>query len=155
MTSYRREAALWKRERIALKPSLLCNKGQSDGLHFVVWDLTPTLCELQTYYKGTDVHKSSVQVTMVTDVYSSHTTMVALLLTNKSLCPPASITDQIHKASARRCLALLNVKCFAPLSVGRKFLPDYLLSLILASTTAESTLFPHIGFLFYFFPFSF
>lgn len=111
-----------------------------DGLYFMMWDLTLTLCELQTYYKGTDLHKLSVQVMMVRDVHSSHTTMVALLLTNKSLCPP-SIIDQIHKASARRCLALLNVNCFVPLFVGRKFLADYLLSLFPASIIAEPTLF--------------
>lgn len=98
-----------------------------DSLHFMIQYLTLTLCELQTY-KGTDLHKSSVQVVMVRDVHSSHTTMVALMLTNKSLCPPASITDQMHKASARRQFTLLNVTCFVPLFVGRKLLPDYFLS---------------------------
>lgn len=92
---------------------------------------------------------------MVRDIYSSHTTVAALLLTNKSLCPPAFVTDQMHKASARRCLALLNVKCFVPLFVGRKFIPDYLLSLTLASITAEPTLFSihRFYFLFLFFLF--
>lgn len=125
-----------------------------DGLYFMMWDLTLTLCELQTYYKGTDLHKLSVQVMMVRDVHSSHTTMVALLLTNKSLCPPP-IIDQIHKASARRCLALLNVNCFVPLFVGRKFLADYLLSLFPASIIAEPTLFSthRFSFLFLFFLF--
>lgn len=99
-----------------------------DSLHFMIQYLTLTLCELQTYYKGTDLHKSSVQVVMVRDVHSSHTTMVALMLTNKSLCPPASIADQMHKASARRQFTLLNVTCFVPLFVGRKLLPDYFLS---------------------------
>lgn len=99
-----------------------------DSLHFMIQYLTLTLCELQTYYKGTDLHKSSVQVVMVRDVHSSHTTMVALMLTNKSLCPPASTTDQMHKDSARRHFTLLIVTCFVPLFVGRKLLPDYFLS---------------------------
>lgn len=153
MTSHRREAALWERERTALKPPLLWKEGRL--AYFTKWDLTLTLCELQIYYKGTDLHKLNVQVVMVRNVYSSHTTMVALLLTNKSLCLLASVTDQIHKVSARRCLALLNAKCFVPLFVGRKFLPDYPLSLILASITAEPTLFSTHRFSFLFLLFLF
>ena len=57
----------------------------------MIWNLTLTLCELQTY-KGTDLHKSSVQVVMVRGVYSSHTTMVALPLTNLCVLLPPSLT---------------------------------------------------------------
>lgn len=123
-----------------------------DGLYFVMWDLILNLCELQSYYKGTDLHKLSVQVMMVRDVHNSHTTMVALLLTNKSLCPPASVTDQIYKASARICLALLNVVLFHYfLAENSSLIISYLFSQPASSQSLHY--FPDIGFVFYLFYF--
>lgn len=97
------------------------------GLYFMVRDVTPTLCELQTYYRGKDPHKSRVQAMMVRGVSSLHTITFVLVSTHKSFCP-ASITNLTHKSSVRTCLALLNVKCFVPVFLGRKFLPDILIS---------------------------
>lgn len=68
----------------------------------------------------------------------------------ESLCPPASITDQIHKASARRCSALLNVVLFHYLLAENSSL---IISYPFSQPASLQSLhyFPGIGFLFYFF----
>lgn len=95
------------------------------------------------------MHRLSVQVMMVRHVHSPRTTMVALLLTNRifvSSCLhhwPDTQGFSEKMLSSPKC-------CFVPLFVGRKLLPDYLLSLFPASIIAESTLFSRHRFSFLF-----
>lgn len=86
-------------------------------------------------------------------MYTAHTPPW-LLLTNQSLCPPAPITDQIHKASARRCLALLNVVLFHCLLAENSSL---IISYPFPQPASLQSLhyFPDLGFLSISFPFIF